>query len=224
MSKNKMKIYERVYKKIYNPKRLFLLDGMHIGDILFSYLIVRKGIYDFIFQRRELINGRVLDFGCGEKPYEPLFSYDEYIGVDVKISGHSSDRHGKVDYYYENFKLPFEDSSFDNVISTQVFEHVYEIDQILDEIYRVMRKDGIILVTVPLCSPEHEIPFDYFRYTTYGIKKKLENHGFEVVECRMLNTKKNAVRQIKILNAISEYLTREGGIKGCTQFFYFANK
>ena len=121
------------------------------------------------------MKGRVLDFGCGEKPYQPIIYCNEYVGVDVKTSGHSKDRHAKVDYYYENNKLPFGEMYFDNVISTQVFEHVYEIDVVLDEIYRVMCTNGHIIITVPLCNPEHEIPYDYFRYTTYGITKNWKN-------------------------------------------------
>lgn len=206
-----MKIWEKAYKKIYCPERLFLLEGYKISDILFSYYIIRKGIYDFISEKSTLLEGKVLDFGCGEKPYESIINCKEYIGVDVKVSGHSEERHAKVDYYYEKCKLPFDDMTFDNVISTQVFEHIYEIDDIMNELYRVMKIKGHIIITVPLCNPEHEIPFDFFRYTTYGITKKLEQHGFVVIECKMLNTKKNAVRQMKILNAIDDYL-KGGGI------------
>lgn len=206
-----MKIWEKAYKKIYHPERIFLLEGYKFGDILFSYYIVRKGIYDFISDKSVFLKGKVLDFGCGEKPYESIIHCDEYIGVDVKVSGHDKNRHAKVDYYYEDCRLPFDDMTFDNAISTQVFEHVYEIDEILDELYRVMKIKGYIVITVPLCNPEHETPFDFFRYTTYGITEKLKQHGFTVVECKMLNTKKNAVRQMKILNAIDDYL-REGGI------------
>lgn len=218
-----MKIWEKAYKKIYRPERIFLLEGYKLGDILFSYYIIRKGIYDFIADKSTLLKGRVLDFGCGEKPYEQIIHCDEYVGVDVKISGHSEERHGKVDYYYENCKLPFDDMSFDNVISTQVFEHIYEIDDILDEVYRVMQINGYIVISVPLCNPEHEIPFDFFRYTTYGITKKLEEHGFTIIECKMLNTKKNAVRQMKILNAIDDYIKGGGYIKSFLQFLYSYN-
>lgn len=213
-----MKIWEKIYKKIYCPERLFLLNGYKVRDIFFSYYIIRKGIYDFILEKRDLLTGRVLDFGCGEKPYRSLVRCDEYIGVDVKISGHSGERYVTTDYWFENCRLPFPDMSFDNVISTQVFEHIYEIDDSLDELSRVMRTDGYLIVTVPLCNPEHEILFDFFRYTTYGLKKKLEEHGFKVKECRMLNTKENAVRQMKILNAIDNYLNDGGVFKAAYAF------
>ena len=71
-------------------------------------------------------------------------------------------------------------------------------------------KNGHIVITVPFCNPEHETTCDFFRYTTYGITKKLEDHEFKVVKCKMLNTSQNAVRQVKILITIGDYFINRG--------------
>lgn len=166
---------------------------------------------------RGLLEGKVLDYGCGDKPYESIIDCDEYIGVDVKVSGHGMVP--KADYFFESGRLPFDDMTFDNVISTEVFEHVYEIDDVLNEINHVMRVNDHIVITVPFCNPEHEIPYDFFRYTTYGMTKKLEDHGFTVLKCKMLNTQINAVRQMKVSITIGNYF-RKGGV--LRAFYSFA--
>lgn len=125
----------------------------------------------------------MLDFGCGSKPYKDLFIVDEYIGLDFDNSGHE---HGdeNIDYFYDGKELPFEDSSFDSFFSSQVFEHVPNLENILKEIFRVLKPGANLLITVPFVWDEHEIPFDFKRYTSFGINKTLTGAGFKIIDLK----------------------------------------
>src|SRR5690606_27634730 len=129
------------------------------------------------------MRGKLLDFGCGSKPYQALFSVSEYVGTDIEVSGHDH-RHEAIDVYYDGRTLPFTDESFDSIFSSEVFEHVFNLSQILDELHRVLRPGGHMLLTVPFVWDEHEIPYDFARYTSFGLKHILREKGFTVVKER----------------------------------------
>ena len=128
-----------------------------------------------------MLKGRLLDFGCGRKPYENLFSVSEYVGLDMEQTGHNH-RNSKVDVFYDGKHIPFPDESFDALFCGEVLEHVFDPELVLPEIRRVLKRGATALLTVPFCWNEHETPFDYARYSTFGIKYLLEKHGFEVLE------------------------------------------
>lgn len=178
-------------------EREFILEGKKVIDILQADYIDRKTIYEFIKKLGVKTYGTILDFGCGEKPYEILFNSDKYIGVDIKESGHDdSDKH--EDYYYDGKQLPFQDNTFDFIISTQVFEHVQYLDIVIKELYRVLKPNGKIIITVPMAEEEHEIPYDFRRFTQYGIIEFMVQNGFDIISSGKLNNFKYSMKILKI--------------------------
>jgi SAM-dependent methyltransferase len=160
--------------------------------------IIRNGIYQAILSMAPGIKGDVLDFGCGSKPYESLFvNAGSYVGVDVEVSGHNHQR-SQVDVYYDGKTLPFPDNHFDAVVAFEVFEHVFSIDEVLGEIRRVLKPGGQILLTIPFAWDEHELPYDFARYTSFGIRHVLERNHFEVRDVRKTTTYFLAVSQMLI--------------------------
>lgn len=161
------------------------------------FFFVRKNLYTNIKHYAPKMCGKILDFGCGAKPYRGLFvNCTDYVGVDIEESGHSHISE-QIDCYYDGKKLPFEDNYFDNIFSSEVFEHISNLDQILDELYRVLKVDGLLLVTVPFVWNEHEIPYDFNRFTQFGIEKCLKKHGFTIVESRKSTNYLEVVYQMK---------------------------
>ena len=122
-------------------------------------------------QAEELAAGppvRILDVGCGVKPYYPFFAgvSSEYVGVDV-VENPVAELLGPVE------ALPVEDSSFDVVLCTQVLEHCDDPDQAVRELRRVTRPGGRVLASTHGVQVYHPSPEDYWRWTHTGLTAAL---------------------------------------------------
>lgn len=144
--------------------------------------IIRKALYKSKKKYIAKITGDVLDIGCGNKPYEKLFvNNTKYVGLDTKSSGHKHKKEN-IDVYYDGKIFPFEDNSFDNAVCFQVLEHVEDIELFFHEVTRVIKKDGFILFDMPFVWEEHELPYDFRRYTSIGIQKVLKQNNLRLVK------------------------------------------
>jgi SAM-dependent methyltransferase len=137
-----------------------------------------------------MAHGRLLDVGCGAKPYEEIFAphVTEYVGIeyretfsDTAASTVAEGAGGKgPDHYYDGTRMPFEDGAFDTVVSFQVLEHTPDPEGLLREMARVTKKGGLLILTAPFSFRLHEEPHDYFRFTPHGLKWLCAKVGFEV--------------------------------------------
>jgi SAM-dependent methyltransferase len=142
---------------------------------------IRKGLYRKISLYAPQLSGDLLDFGCGEKPYQSLFTgVNTYTGLDYDSEGHSH-ANESIDVYYDGVTIPFETAHFDSIFTSEVFEHVFTLPNILPELNRVLKIGGKILITCPFAWEEHEAPIDFARYTQFALKDMLEKNGFKVV-------------------------------------------
>jgi SAM-dependent methyltransferase len=123
--------------------------------------------------------GRLLDVGCGTKPYRSLFVVDEYIGLEYDTPGNRAEKSAEL--WYDGGRFPCADASFDIVLCNQVLEHVFEPGVFLAEIARVLKPGGRLLLTVPFVWDEHEQPHDFARYTRFGLQHLLGKAGMTVV-------------------------------------------
>jgi SAM-dependent methyltransferase len=157
-------------------------DPGFIGIFINPFFFVRRGLLNGINKFAEKLNGNLLDFGCGSKPYKNLFNVENYFGVDVLDRGHPHEQElGEIDVFYDGKRLPFKDETFESLFSSEVFEHIFNLEDILMELTRVLKKGGKALFTVPFVWDEHEVPFDYGRYSSFGIKYLMEKHGLKVI-------------------------------------------
>jgi SAM-dependent methyltransferase len=124
------------------------------------------------------LTGRVLDVGCGEKPYAQwLTGSDECVGIDV-APGPGVDM-----VITPGQTWPLEAGTFDAVLCTQVIEHAGDLDNLLSELNRVLAPGGTLLVTVPFAYNEHGAPGDYRRFSVHGVRA-LFSGAYELVELK----------------------------------------
>ncbi len=89
--------------------------------------------------------GRALDIGCRDGFWSKKMEILGYKVISIdKVS--SYDKYQKVDV---DKKLPFEDSSFDLIWTSEVIEHLYSPKFSISEMRRVLKKDGEIIATTP---------------------------------------------------------------------------
>lgn len=171
-------------KKIENI--IIAIERKHAFDPAWYSII----FHPFFITRRALVkkmrvfaiecgeNKKILDVGCGVKPYRELFKADTYIGIDVDGGG-LSDEVKKVDHFFDGKNIPFPDGHFDVVICSEVLEHAEYPEYLLKEMRRVIRPEGKLFLTMPFVWPEHGIPFDFQRFTTFKHLKILKENDFE---------------------------------------------
>lgn len=127
----------------------------------------------------DYMKGKLLDLGCGEKPYKLIYDNlcESSIGIDVETCKHEQKY---VDVFASADNIPFADDTFHTVLCTNVLEHVSNMEKAFSEISRILKKGGYLIISIPFLYPVHESPYDFYRYTVYGIRHQLEQNGFEI--------------------------------------------
>jgi SAM-dependent methyltransferase len=133
---------------------------------------IRKPLADWLRAEGARASGkRVLDVGCGVKPYRPFFSgAASYVGVDTQQNPHA-DLIGAIE------ALPVEDESFDVVLATQVLEHVDDPQAAVHELYRVTAPGGRVLASTHGVMVFHPNPVDHWRWTHTGLERLFSSGG-----------------------------------------------
>jgi SAM-dependent methyltransferase len=185
-----------IFEKLRTRMRRETFQPTLLSAIVSPVYIIRRGLFRAIKDLAPFISGSILDFGCGSKPYESLFSgAASYLGVDLEVTGHNHED-SKIDVFYDGKILPFDDAQFDAVVSFEVFEHVFNLPEALREINRVTKCGGFLLISVPFAWNEHEVPYDFARYTSFGISHTLRSAGYEIIEIKKTTTYLLAVFQM----------------------------
>lgn len=142
---------------------------------------IKAALQSAVLARRQYLCGRMLDIGCGDKPYEALLRpyVAEHIGLD-----HPDSLHGlaHADIVASAYEIPVGDRHFDSMLATEVLEHLEEPLAALTEWARAMAPGGTIVITTPTIWHLHDEPRDFYRYTPHGVEYLLDRAGFEVVE------------------------------------------
>ena len=125
----------------------------------------------------------VLDAGAGESRFRGLFEHAHYVAIDFGLGDRDWDYSG-LDIVGRCEDLPLADASCDRVLSVVVLEHTPEPTRVIEEFLRVLKPGGSVHMVVPHMWEEHQRPFDYFRYTSAGIRYLLEKAGFRILEIR----------------------------------------
>jgi len=129
----------------------------------------------------------VADIGCGEQPLrEEVESLGgTYIGIDI-----TQNLQKTVQLIGKITNIPLVDRTFDVLFCTEVLEHVSDTYTAFQELARLVKPGGAIIITTPFAYPLHEEPYDFMRLTPYQISECAVRSGLEIKE---LNTSGNEV-------------------------------
>lgn len=187
-----LKILNQAYiNQSFNPNFLSLF----INPFYLTGVLLIKILKEFRLE----MNGELLDFGCGSKPYKNLFTnVSSYIGVDIEYESYGHEKED-IDYFYDGKNLPFDDNRFNLVFSTEILDHVPDIQYCLKEINRVLKPKGKLLISIPFAFPEHELPYEFRRLTRFGIVQVFEDNGFKLIKYRCFGSFIRVIFQLKIM-------------------------
>lgn len=196
-------------RMLYFYRRQMFFPGW-LGVAVNPFYFARSGLYDAMARLAPMLTGRLLDVGCGAKPYQSLFVVDAYIGLD--IDSEAARKYRMADHLYDGKVFPFADASFDSILCNQVLEHVFNPDEFLGEVVRVLKPGGRLLLTMPFVWDEHEQPYDYARYSSFGLRALLEKQGLKVVQHKKLGADASILFQLanaylfKVTQGLPRYL------------------
>lgn len=122
---------------------------------------------------------RVLDLGAGEAELRARLPHVNYIAVDRGV-GHGGWDYSRLDAVADAQAIPLASDTFDVVICKQVLEHVPDPILLLREAARVLRPGGVILLSTNQQWPQHQQPYDFFRFTSFGLDHCFEQAGLTV--------------------------------------------
>lgn len=139
-------------------------------------------------------HGPLLDVGCGASPFENYFK--PFIEKYLKHEHPEAVKdHIQYDYLSELPQINAPDKSFDTIISFSVLEHVSEPFETIKEFKRVLKDNGVFIISVPQYWHLHEEPHDYLRFTKHVLKEKITKTGFEILYLRGLGRSFSVVGQ-----------------------------
>lgn len=124
--------------------------------------------------------GRILDIGAAHRWMQrQLHPQAEYVALDYPSTGH--DLYGaRPDVFADAARLPFRSDDFDGVICLEVLEHVPDPAQVVCEIARVLKRGGRAWISMPFLYPLHDAPFDFQRYTEFGLRRDMQLARLEI--------------------------------------------
>ena len=140
---------------------------------------------------------KVLDLGSAHSPYSHWFP--NRVSVDI-------DRESGADIICDAHDLKVESGTFNFVLCTEMLEHMYNPQKAVDEIYRVLKPGGTVLLTTRFIYGLHEVPYDYFRFTKYGLKELFKK--FEILELKEETT------NFETLGALTQRLVFQSKFRG----------
>ncbi len=122
----------------------------------------------------------VLDAGAGHGPYRSHFASARYEAADFeRVPGKT---YAGNHYICDLAAIPVEADRYDLVLLSQVLEHLPEPSRVLAELHRVLKPGGRIWASTPLFYEEHDTPYDFFRYTQFGLRHLFEQAGFRELQ------------------------------------------
>jgi SAM-dependent methyltransferase len=155
-------------------------------DAMLNWLVYKIHDGHLMKVAQQYASGRLVDIGCGTKPYMDLFApyVIAHIGVD-----HPGTIHARlhVNIFGTAYQIPVLGSFFDTAICTAVLEHLEEPEEALAECFRVLKPGGIAIYSVPFIWHLHEEPRDFFRFSKYGLDYLFTKVGFKIVELNALS-------------------------------------
>lgn len=121
--------------------------------------------------------GKLIDVGAGNLLYKPFLESfcDSYESLDIKKSD-------KLDHVQDIQDTALESETYDTVFCRNVLEHVKKPRKAVIEISRILKEDGIAVVSVPHLAYLHNEPEDYYRFTKYGLEEIASDTELETIE------------------------------------------
>lgn len=161
-----------------------IFSSIYLMFIRMSKLLSRKGLYPFLHTEFNKIKSgqRVLIIGAGGKINNILNEYSINNNFNIISFDISSKRN--PDILGDICTYDFNCEKFDVVVIAEVLEHLHSPHLAINNIKNILSDNGRLILTVPFIFPIHDRPYDYYRYTKYGLKFLLRDFNNVIIDER----------------------------------------
>lgn len=135
--------------------------------MLGEFFIIKSKIRNLIKSEFNNKNDKILDLGCGDRPYYHKDIKGGIVCLDINKTS-------KTHLISDADKLPFKPNSFDKVISVNSFYYFKNPFNVVESVHKILKKDGKMILVLPFFYPIHDVPDDKYRFTEYGFRTLLE--------------------------------------------------
>src|SRR5260221_3893070 len=156
------------------------LFGETVFHPQFIILSLRRGAIEKI--KKVSKNKELIDLGCGRMPYRKELEpgLKKYIGIDHPGISHLYYSTRRPDILADiTKKIPVKNGSFDTAIMLEVLEYLETPLKTFDEVNRILKRNGFLILTSPFLYPLHDVPYDRNRFTNTQISDFLMKTGFK---------------------------------------------
>lgn len=169
------------------------MNFKHLWDTFsdhYSHLLIHPQFFLKKYERSSIdyaykyAHGVLLDIGCGRMPYKKLLLpfVKKYVGIDSPKTAKFYHGDGRPDIFADAKSIPLPNNSCDTILSLQVLEHISEPQKAISEFSRLLKPKGILILSTVQSYPLHDEPYDFFRFTKYGLRHILKNCGLTIIK------------------------------------------
>lgn len=151
----------------------------------------RQGLYEFLNPQFAKIKAgeNVLSIGAGGEVNEVLSQYAEK--QQFSVVSFDIDKDKTPDILGDICTHSFEEGTYDTIVMCEVLEHLHSPHLGVETVYHALKQGGKLILTTPFIFPIHDRPYDYFRFTKYGLEHLLSK--FKKVTIKEKNSALEAI-------------------------------
>ncbi len=176
-----MVITEEKTSKSINERENAVRQTSTISLNLFNYcFLIYYYLVKEIKKNAHYAKGVLLDVGCGSSPFQNYFlpHIEKYLKHEHPLAVKPNIEY---DYLSELPEINAPTNSIDTIISFSVLEHVSEPFEAIKEFKRILKDNGVFMISVPQYWHLHEEPHDYLRFTKHVLREKITKLGFKIL-------------------------------------------
>ena len=159
----------------------------------FTKTFSRKNLYLFLDDEIDKIvseNNNILNIGSGGEIQDKIST----LNVNNTLTSIDVDEKRSPDIVMDAMDLKFESNQFDYIFMMEVLEHIKEPHRAISEVFRVLKNDGILILSTPFIFPIHDQPYDFFRFTRFGLE-----YLFRDFQNIIINERNNYLESVGVL-------------------------
>lgn len=142
--------------------------------------------------KRISVGEKILDLGAGQLRNKKFCNHLNYVSQDFcQYDGKGNDQGlqtsdwdvSKIDIVSDIIDIPIDDASIDNIICTEVLEHIPYPELAIKEMSRIVKKGGYLILTAPFMSETHFAPYHFCSgFDKYWYDFHLKENGFDIIK------------------------------------------